>query len=593
MSISTVLVRIRSAITNRRTPETSTGIIESKALCDRSVDVDMLKFSIPLIIDTPKKVNLKKSEKKTNMETVSSSDSFVTLSPNSYFDPIKERYNTLSLSLEYIKTVAKIIDVLIQQKLNKPIEGEDEILLREFFGMSNSTWSEEMLATVRRNVSTISIQLALVSLHLKEQGNILEVGLEKIKIHLKNDLDSALKRLIEEERRLIAPTLELAHRTETLIRERMGDGISTCLVLADLLAKDTTTLGNFRGLADTCSVLSPIFSLKPAVNNKLINRLAQGVRVKENDTLTLPSNYIVNIWDAIRVCPEIARELYLRLDLDSEIRRITSTLGAGAKISSTALEMLILWRQDIVTEVLSTYLGGPAYASSAVELHLSLAEVVSGNYSMPSSMPPFIRWSIQQNTLRALGLRDDADRLAAKVKALFGPTQFILRSLNPAKEQLVIPLLELELALPAIISQVLREPLSVLQSTALETNLRAYSVKDQQISTSIAASICKAIQTDRGQLAISQGIELSIPDNFDSQMCNPVIMASALRMVYESVASIVTTPKELNDLSRLLCKLVNNVVDATIEATTDASAHDYKSLLASRITRQRASVSSN
>lgn len=500
--------------------------------------------------------------------------------PRESLDPVRERL--LKLELE-VKDFGDFADLC--QTLSGTDDKSDDQLSPAFRRLLSDVPSGRdnfEFAALRRRLRGVRVQLASVAIFLRDQYSHLTTALLQAREQLlAGDHNRAFRTLLDEERRFLVPARNLVERVRDLIRERLFEQNGSTLTIIDFVAerifsspqRKETSPESFR----TPATLLSVVTARPAA---FLNEMrSSGIRAPLS---LLPISELATrpVWNSVIALPDLCRRLVAESGADRECVGVLRQIGSSTGTSPGTQALVSALLGEIITEILATIAGGPAYATAALEMHASSCDIVSGIYSLPHSLPPYLRWVFQVATLRELGFRAEADLCEQVVTRLYGPIQFASQPITALDPSFATALTEIVTQAPVFARIVSKTPLQSLGGVCFEEVLPPFSTRmlvaakrmgSTFVSEAFSACNLTPVKHGNGNGHDIGGQSRTIDSGDDSttSKTSPLIFMAAARFAYENafVSGTWTNTETVVRLSRALETSIERGLDEFLGAT--------------------------
>lgn len=321
------------------------------------------------------------------------------------------------LSLQSGGEIAERVDTDARRQVASCLGVEEERLVQE------CTLGETRLKSSRTQILAAQALCA-------ERLHSLEGDLLKIRAVVKgNDLNAAFRGLLELESQL--PVLARSvGTTVSTVRDRINSSRAlerSCAdaVVADLFHEIREGLGLEQSRAETffCAPLVHSFDdgSAPSIATWSAPQLRQPL-----DILPVSAGAVSWPWSLINVLAPATTRLCVEFGLEQDAGLHLRALGGTGTVSPTLAVVVVQQSREILSAILSTSIGGPAYVSAALErLLVPGALVLQPTAAAPLS--PYATLLIMTATLRQNGFVNEARDVEQVVTNLFGPLVFARR----------------------------------------------------------------------------------------------------------------------------------------------------------------------
>ena len=283
-------------------------------------------------------------------------------------------------------------------------------------------------------LSPARAQLSAVVLALREAEQGILHCLTRCKELLKQgNVDSAVRELIQLEQVRLQPAEKIIELVRRVVDQRLKGSNAIRNVAYDLMAgqifeeingnlmEDKTYLEGLVGLPSLLLESGSAFE---------VEQWETAARAMTSIGYSLPvslqaceDSHLPQVWNSIRFCFPICRQIVTDLGLLSEI--LSSAQGFGASVQNPEVSRLCrIWGEDILAEVLATLIGGPAYVGANIETMAYSTSRVLQATRQPMGVPSYLRWELQFSVLTSLGFHAEAENYKRLVYGVYGPPSF-------------------------------------------------------------------------------------------------------------------------------------------------------------------------
>lgn len=471
-------------------------------------------------------------------------------------DPFRERLIDVELKLREMERTVRIWGLLCELERYENFDTDTRKECFLYFDADESN-IEHLLNRARERVVGLQPQLRGITLALREVLPYVQRNLEQAREFIKSGYYNGALRVLEAvDKQHLSSYGRFFDEFNEVIAQRLSDKGYPELVAIDRLITDLY-YPLIEQLTAAHDVSAAVLSNLPICFPKGRAVTAHGPQTHETVADRTTLNEIVlepgtcdRAWNLVRGYSVLMRRVYADLRLDHEIEILWRHTLSALRVSTSTTNSLLLWRSELVKEIVAALVGGPAYVGSIIEREAGYAErVARGSYG--EQVPAYFRWSLLCQTLRICGFAVEADNFENVIRTFYGPIEFAARHPvpNPMLEEL------LHLAQP-LVTSVLHHSFAQLSRRRIVDVLPIYTPAVHAHTVRFAQELLQradvSVETCTEETHRKQGTgkKGSRSSRTELESLPMVVVLSACRLAFEKVAVSGELPVKFTEVCR-------------------------------------------